>query len=200
MKTNIIFLAIFIMMSPTAVHAEVTECDRFAANPNDPDRVAEGVPSSRVDIKAAINACRKSLQADPDSPRFAYQLGRVSFYAGNTPDALKYIGQASKQGYRQAEFVMGALADNRREGVPADNCAVEDYWYRAATSGHLHARVAYVRHVTKGRFDNCTVQASDTELAELIHFDGAGSSNYFFRLLVEDLQEDVAAFATRDKE
>ena len=193
MKTSITFLAILIMAPLTAIHAEVTECDRLAANPNDPDRVAEGVSSSRVDVKAAIIACTKSLEADLENSRFAYQLGRVSFYAGNTPDALKFIGQAAKQGYRQAEFVMGALADNRREGVPADNCAVEDYWYRAATKGHLHARVAYVRHVTKGLFDNCTVQASNAELAELINVEDAGSGNYFLRLLVDDLQEDVAS-------
>lgn len=199
MKISLVFLTVLMTAQMTIAHAGVTECDRLAANPDDPDRVAEGVPDSRVDIKAAIIACTRSLEADPENPRLAYQLGRVSFYDGNTPNALKYIGQAAEQGYRQAEFVMGALGDNRREGVPADSCLVEDYWYRAATKGHLNAQVAYVRNVTKGLFDNCVIQASDTELAELIDVGNAGAENYPLLLLVKDLKEDVAARAARDQ-
>jgi len=188
-------LSAFLMMTFfTSVNAEVTECDRLAANPPDPDRVVEGVPRSQVDIKAAIEACESALAADPDNARFAYQLGRVAFYGGDTPSSLKYIGQAASQGYRQAEFVMGALADNRREGVAADACAVEDFWYRAASSGHLHARVAYVRHVTKGLFDSCDLQADAEELTSLIDIQVTGSAQYFLRLLVSDLKEDVIGY------
>ncbi len=194
MKVHIIILALLISTPFTAVNAEITECDRLAANPPDPDRVADGVPRSQVDVEAAIAACKSALVADPDNPRLAYQLGRVSFYGGDTPSSLKYIGQAASQGYRQAEFVMGALADNRREGVSADTCAVEDFWYRAATSGHLHARVAYVRHVTKGRFDTCNIQATSEELTSFIDIQASGSSVYFLRLLVADLKDDVAAY------
>ena len=175
-------------------HADITECDRLAANPPDPDRVVEGVPRSGVDVEAAISACKSALASDASNARFAYQLGRVYFYGGDTANALKYIEQAAAQGYRQAEFVMGALADNRREGVPADVCAVEDYWYRSASQGHVHARVAYVRHVTKGRFDACEIQATKEELISLIDIPASGSSSYYLRLLVADLKEDVAAY------
>lgn len=182
-------------MAPlTSVRAEVTECDRLAANPPDPDRVVEGVPRSQVNVEAAISECKSALAADSENARFAYQLGRVYFYGGDTANALKYIKQAAGQGYRQAEFVMGALADNRREGVPADTCEVEDYWYRSASQGHLHARIAYVRHVTKGRFDACEIQATGEELTGLIDIPASGSASYFLRLLVEDLKEDVAAY------
>lgn len=194
MKTNLFLFAILVLAPLSQIRAEVTECDRLAANPPDPDRVAEGVPRSQVDVEGAIAACKNALAADPGNSRLVYQLGRVFFYGGDTPNALKYIGQAASQGYRQAEFVMGALADNRREGVPADRCTAEDYWYRAASSGHLHARVAYARHVTKGRFDGCDIQATADELSNLIDVPTSGSDKYFLRLLVEDLKEDVAAY------
>jgi TPR repeat protein len=191
---NAVLFAVLVLTPLISVCAEVTECDRLAANPPDPDRVAEGVPRSEVNIEAAVTACKNALAADPENARFAYQLGRVYFYGGDTTNALKYIEQAASQGYRQAEFVMGALADNRREGVPADICTVEDYWYRAASKGHLHARVAYVRHVTKGRFDSCKIQATAAELTSLIDIQASGSASYFLRLLVDDLKEDVAAY------
>ena len=194
MKINVDLVAILILIPLSSVGAEITECDRLAANPPDPDRVVEGVPRSQVDTEAAISACESALAEDSKNARLAYQLGRVYFYGGDTPNALKYIEQAASQGYRQAEFVMGALVDNRREGVRADTCTVEDYWFKAALKGHLHARVAYVRHVTKGRFDTCTIQATAVQLTSLIDITASGSASYFLRLLVEDLKEDVAAY------
>ncbi len=193
MNANRILLVILVLISVATVRAEVTECDRLAANPNDPDRVTEGVPRSQVNVEAAVAACESAHAEDSTNARFAYQLGRVYFYKGDTQGALKYMEVSANQGYRQAEFVMGALADNRRAGVPADNCAVEDYWYRAASAGHLHARVAYVRNVTRGRFDDCKIQATAEELTQLIDVDTSGSARYFLRLLVADLKEDVAA-------
>lgn len=200
MKPHNILFVLLILLPFTSIRAEVTECDRLAANPPDPDRVVAGVPRSKVDVEAAIAACKSALAADPDNARLAYQLGRVSYYGGDTPGSLKYVGQAASQGYRQAEFVMGALADNRREGVPADTCAVEDYWYRSATSGHLHARVAYVRHVTKGRFEGCNIQATPEELTSLVDIQASGSALYFLRLLVADLKEDVDAYRLSQQE
>lgn len=195
-----IFLTMLTALVPLGpIRADVTDCDRLAANPPDPDRIAEGVPRSEVDVDAAVQACNEALAESPDNARIAYQLGRVYFYGGNTAGALQYIGKAADQGYRQAEFVMGALADNRREGVPDNICAVEDYWYRSASKGHLHARIAYVRHVTKGLFESCDIQATPQELQTLIDVEATGSSNYFLRLLVADLEEDVAAYV-RDRQ
>lgn len=198
MKAHVILIALLFLVLPYTARAEVTECDRLAANPPDPDRVTEGVPRSKVNVKAAITACARALTTDPETARFAYQLGRVHYYNGDVANALRYIGQAAGQGYRQAEFVMGALVDNRREGVSFDICEVEDYWFRAATKGHLHARVAYVRHVTKNRFTQCAIQATNEELVTMIDIRATGSAVYFLRLLVADLKADVAA-RIRDK-
>ena len=197
MKKRISFCVLSVLMPLTLVRAEVTGCDRLAANPPDPDRVAEGVPRAEIDVDAAIGACKDALAADPANARLAYQLGRVSFYAGDSASALKYISEAADRGYRQAEFVMGALIDNRRQGMPADVCRVEDYWYRSASKGHVHARIAYVRHVTKGRFETCEIQATPEQLSDLVDVAASGSEAYFLRLLVTDLKEDVAAYQQR---
>lgn len=197
MKTRISFWVLSMLMPLTLVRAEVTECDRLAANPPDPDRVAEGVPRAEVDIDAAIAACRDALAVEPGNARLAYQLGRVSFYAGDSASALKYIDEAADRGYRQAEFVMGALIDNRRQGMPSEVCRVEDYWYRSASKGHVHARVAYVRHVTKGLFETCEIQATPEQLSDLVDVAASGSEEYFLRILVTDLKEDVAAYQQR---
>lgn len=182
------------LFSSVSFGADIHECDRLAANPPDPDRVTAGVPRKEVDLSAAIAACSAAIEAHPEIARFVYQLGRVSYYNGNIETAQKYIGKAAEMGYRQAEFVMGLLIENRRPGVPYDICAVEDYWYRSAVKEHLNARISYVRHVTKGRFAECLVQARGEELEGFIDIPASDAPNYLSRLLVEDLKEDVADY------
>ena len=68
-----------------------TECDRVAAHPDDPLRVARGVETREMDLPAAIAACRRDLAQDPNNPRLSYQLARAMTYAGQVKDALPYI-------------------------------------------------------------------------------------------------------------
>ena len=171
--------------------ADIDPCDTLAANPPDPDRVTEGISRSAMDLDAAIEACRAATEREPNEPRFAYQLGRALFYTGDINAALDYFGRAVDLGYRQAEFVMGAVINNRREGVPYDVCKIEEYWLSSARKEHLHARISYVRHLTKGYFENCEIGASDDEIRQFIDLNPTGSNSYFQRLLVEDLKEDV---------
>ena len=42
----------------------VTDCDRVAAHPDDPLRVARGVETREMDLPAAIAACRRDLGGD----------------------------------------------------------------------------------------------------------------------------------------
>ena len=122
-----------------AASAEVTECDRLTANPPDPDRVAEGVPRSQIDLPTAIAACKTALAAEPDVARFAYQLGRVYFYDGDVPQALNYMGRAADQGSRPT----GLEQNDDRSGNGLRQC-------------HLAGRRQ--RHVAAGaraRFESC---------------------------------------------
>jgi hypothetical protein len=62
----------------------VTECDRLAGHAEDPNKVTPGVPEARVDLPAAIAACRADLAGDPGNPRLQYQLGRALSYAARS--------------------------------------------------------------------------------------------------------------------
>jgi hypothetical protein len=63
----------------------VTDCDRLASHPEDPDRVAPGVPGSKVDVPRAIAACTAAVERDPADPRKRYQLARVVATASVPP-------------------------------------------------------------------------------------------------------------------
>ena len=187
-------VCLMVLATVPAAANEVTECDRLVAHPSDPDRVSDGISRPDVDVAAATAACEAAVAADPDNARLAYQLGRVYFYGGRVQDAAVQIERSAGQGYRQAQFVLGAIINNRREGAPADICRVEDLWFRSALQGRLAAQVSYVRHVTKGLFKGCTIQATGPQLTAFIADAQARVADYYQRLLVADLTEDVAAY------
>ena len=100
---------------------------------------------------------------------------------------------AADAGNRQAQFVYGALISNRRENAPADMCLVEQYWLKSARAGRQAARVSYVRHVLRGRFEGCRIQASRDEMTRLLDEARAQAKDYYERLLIEDLTAQLAA-------
>ncbi len=172
----------------------ITQCDRLASHPLDPDRVTTGVPTAEVDQDAAIAACQQDLSADPDNPRLTYQLARVYFYNGRTQDAVSTITRAAEAGYRQAQFVLGALIANNRPDAPTDICEAERWWALSARAGRQAARVSYVRHVTKELFDGCTLHASVESMENFLAQARERGGNYYFELLLADLTEDLAAY------
>jgi len=174
----------------TAVHA----CDRLAAHPQDPDKVTPGVSTSDVDRPAAIAACRAAVAEDPKTVRYTYQLARVLFYDGQAEEATQLMAQAAEAGYRQAQFVMGAFITNGRPYVSDDLCDAEQWWAKAAKAGRQAAKVAYVRHVTKGLFDGCTLHATAGDMETFLDDVRAEARDYYLRLLLADLTEDLAAY------
>lgn len=175
--------------SAPANDASITECDRLAANPEDPDRLLPGLTRKQMDLPAAIAACDAELLRQPSQQRLRYQLSRSLFYAGQNERAVAEMRAAADGGYRQAQFVYGAMISNARDKAPADICITEKYWLASARAGRQAARVSYVRHVLKGRFDACKVQASKEEMRGLLASAAAEASDYYERLLIEDLIE-----------
>ena len=170
----------------------VTECDRLAANPEDQDRLAPPVAKADVDLPRAIAACEAAVAADPADVRARYQLGRVLTYDGQTARGSREVKAAADAGYRQAQFVYGLEIDRGRRDVPTNVCAIEPYWFRSAVAGRQAARVSYVRHVVKGRFAACKVQASAAQMRGFL--DAADKEgDYYLRLLTADLREQLAA-------
>lgn len=182
------------LLAATGPASTVTECDRLASNPEDPDRVAPGVPREEVKLEAAIAACAAEVARQPSNTRQRYQLARVLFYAGQTEPSVREMRAAADAGYRQAQFVYGLLISNRRENAPADMCLVEQYWFKSAHAGRQAARVSYVRHAVKGRFDGCHIEASKKGMGEFLAQARSDAHNYYERLLIEDLTEQIASY------
>ncbi len=173
----------------------ITSCDRLASHPEDPDRVIAGVATADVDQPAAIAACEADLRADPGNPRLTYQLARVYFYNGRSADAVATMEKAAQAGHRQAQFVMGALITNNRSDASDDICDAEMWWAKSAKAGRLAAQVSYVRHVTKGLFDECSLNASKDDMTSFLdNVRATGGGDYYLRLLLADLTEDLAAY------
>ncbi len=187
MKHAIILLAVLIVILPAWGETPPTECDRMASNPEDPDRVAPGVERRDVDLPKAIAVCEAQLAADAGNARTRYQLARVLFYAGQTERAAKEMKAAADAGYRQAQFVYGALVSNKRDNAPADICVAEHYWLLSARNGRQAARVSYVRHFLNGRFDSCKLQADLAEMRRFLDEAAKAAGNYYEGMLIEDL-------------
>lgn len=172
-----------------APEAAVTDCDRLAANPEDPDRLLPGLTRAQMDLPAAIAACEAEISRQPSQLRLRYQLARSLFYSGQNERAATEMRAAADGGYRQAQFVYGAMISNGRDKAPSDICITERYWLLSARAGRQAARISYVRHVLKGRFSTCRVQASPQEMRGLLASAAAEAHDYYERLLVEDLIE-----------
>lgn len=196
---GVAFIAGGIFFTNTAFALDdATTCDLLAAHPQDPDRIVAGVPTSSVDQIAAIVACEAELIADPGNSRLTYQLARVYFYNGRSADAVATMEKAAAAGYRQAQFVMGALISNNRPDASDDMCDAEFWWAKSAKAGRLAAQVSYVRHVTKGLFDGCALNADEGDMAAFLeNVRVTGGRDYYLRLLIADLTEDLRAYRDR---
>lgn len=180
--------------SPAAAPApaDVTECDRLASHPEDPDIVAPGVPGSKVDVPRAIAACTAAVERDPANARQRYQLARVLAYSGDSSRATAEMKRAADDGYRQAQFVYGLFVERGRPDAPTDICIAEDYWLKAARAGRQAARLIYAQRVFQGRFDTCAVQATAEELGQLLGTAAAEARDFHERLLIEELRDRLA--------
>jgi len=172
----------------------VTECDRLASHPEDPDRVSPAVETRDLQFERAIAACEADIAADPANARLHYLLGRLLFYANQNERAVQEVRTAADKGYRQAQFVFGAFINNRRPFAPTDICLVEQYWLKSARAGRQAARLSYVRHAVKGKFAGCRIQASKADMQALLDAAAQDSPGYYERLLIEDLTEQLRAY------
>lgn len=197
-------LLLLVLPSLGAAATSVTECDRLAAHPEDPDRVAAGVETKDVDIPRAIAACdadvAKSAAGSPDYARLQYQLGRAYFYDKQTAKAVPPLERAAAAGSEQAQFVLGYLIDNGLQGIAKDPCRVEDLWLRSARAGRFAAQVSYPHHLTRGLFKGCNSQASSEEMRGFLQAAASrAGNNYYQSLLVSILQGELEAFVATSK-
>ena len=126
----------------------VTECDLYAADPNDPQRAVPGVTNGLVNVRDALRACAFSLAADVNNPRLQFQFGRVLEIAGRYDWAEHYYNLAGKQQYSAALVNLGYMA-RVGMGREVDYGRAFNFYLQAAALGNLRARTnvgtAYMR-------------------------------------------------------
>lgn len=134
--------------TPRGMRALVTDCDLYAADPNDPQRAVPGVTNGLVNVRDALRACAFALAADINNPRLQFQFGRVLEIAGRHKWAEHFYELAGKQQYSAALVNLGYMA-RVGMGREVDFARMFDYYMQAATMGNLRARTnigtAYIR-------------------------------------------------------
>ena len=108
--STLLQLALLGVLSMPA-RAEITDCDRLASHPSDPDKVLPGFERKDIDLPKAEATCRAVIAADDRRARAHYLLGRVLFYQKKTPAAILELERSAALGYRQAIFVLGHSPD-----------------------------------------------------------------------------------------
>ena len=136
--TVVVLTALSLLGTPALAAEAVTECDRLAAGPDDPKRVAPAVYDDAVDGKAAEAACRKALKASPDVARFRYQLGRALEAEEDYDAAMAAYEQAFDNGYAAAADAEGMLFDYGL-GREIDYDKAAELYQRALDAGDLFA-------------------------------------------------------------
>lgn len=183
---------------PARYSQQPTECDRLAAHPDDPNRVADGRERKDIDLPKAIAACEAAVRADPKNPRLNYQLARVYGYAGQGEKALPYRRAATEGDYPQALFVVGFITLFGMNKQPQDTCGAAELIRRSAHQGRLAGQLGFVHYVVTGRFDGCPVTQ---DVAEMQGFLEAAKKqvggDYYKSLLVEQLERQLQARTPR---
>lgn len=113
-------------------------CDRFAADPWDKARKAPGVFWKRMDIGAAIKACRSALGRYPEAPRFQAQYGRALYTAGRNAEAVPWLRKAAENGSATAQNLYGYMLQHGR-GTRIDPAAAAAWFRRAAAQRYAEA-------------------------------------------------------------
>ncbi|OSQ45307.1 hypothetical protein TALK_17725 [Thalassospira alkalitolerans] len=88
------------------------QCDRIGAIPIDTRSVGQPVPHKEYNAQAVEVACRKALEANPDNPRFHFQLGMALLGTGKVSDALDHLKFAADNNYVAARLALAKFDEN----------------------------------------------------------------------------------------
>jgi len=118
----------------------VTDCDRLAGRPLDPQgsRGAVGVVPGEIDFVPAFKACNDAMHLYSNVARFFLQAGRVAIAQKNYPAARQLIEQAIDMGSIEAMNTLGLIYQNGW-GVPSDYAQARKWLDRASAAGDPNA-------------------------------------------------------------
>ncbi len=172
--------------------SEVTDCDRLAGHPSDPNAVTDGVSRAGMDKPAAIEACRKAVAADADNPRLNYQLARAYGYSGMHEEAEPYREAALRAGYPQSLFVMGYILVTGWSGTDTDPCYGGELIRRSAEVGRYAGLVGFPYYAAKGTFTDCEgLAVSAAQLEAMLDAAAERGPDYYQGLLIDLLRDRV---------
>jgi eukaryotic-like serine/threonine-protein kinase len=91
---------------------QLSGCDRAAAAPYDPGRVAPGSSPEEMAVDVAVSACGGEINAPEHAARFNYQMGRALAVKGDASGARRQFDLAMSGGYRAAQIDLADLLAN----------------------------------------------------------------------------------------
>ncbi|NDW03131.1 SEL1-like repeat protein [Jiella pacifica] len=128
---------------PGAATASVlAECDRFAADSDDPTKPAEvaGVKApADIDVTKAVPACEAAHRLAPGDARMTFQLGRSYQAAGRDEDAASLYREAAEAGQSVAQYEL-ALAFYDGRGVAQDPRQAVEWLEKSSSQGNGFAK------------------------------------------------------------
>jgi hypothetical protein len=95
--------------------ATVRLADQLAAHPSDPTKppsvkgVSDADLHSAEAVDKAVTACLEAIQADPNEPRYRFELGRVLFVGGLVDEAEEHLEAAAQKGHGGACYYLAQL-------------------------------------------------------------------------------------------
>jgi len=124
-----------------AILAQVDACDVLAAHPDDPLRVAPGVPEDELVPRLAAEACEAALKTSDDIGRHAFQLGRAMLALDQRDKAVSLFKQAADSG---SSIAMIFLGDAEQFGWNGERNPIKalSYYTTARKMGLLIADIA----------------------------------------------------------
>jgi TPR repeat protein len=196
MKNKVAVLLLLLIYSwlslPAQAQDKITECDRQAGHPSDPDKVVPGIDSKDVDHSKAVAACQQAMADDPNNARVVYQLGRVLFYKKEWAEGFRYVEKAATMGHRQAMFVAGYIHTGATpEFLKADHCKSLAWWQQAAERGHYAGELSLSRNYLRGVYKSCNIKLDHAKIIAYLESAQKKTKDYYQIIFVEYLLEQA---------
>lgn len=130
-----------------------SECDILAADPDDPQKIADGVLVEDMDTDKAIKTCLTELEENPDNERLQFQLGRALMAAGHSKEAFPLLEKSAEKDYPAALGYMGHLQETDGAAVP---------YYRKAAEGDYAPAEEALAKISGDKEDDLRLSENET--------------------------------------
>ncbi len=122
---------------------EVHDCDQHAAHPSDPHRWAGGVKDNEIIPGPAVTFCRRAVDEHPQTPRFAFQLGRALWAANRIDEGTElFLALTEQFAYGPAYYYLAHVFVSGLGSVEADEERGKALYQTAAEKGFAPASQA----------------------------------------------------------